>query len=77
MNFKEAKKHKKEAVKNADESVLKLFHIIITPSNTDESTKFIEDFLKAPESFTDESCKEYCSDDNYEVVSFKKESDQK
>ena len=74
MNFKEAKIHKKDALKNADESVLKLFHLIITPSNTDESAKFIEDFLKDPESFNDESCKDYCSDDNYEVVSFKKET---
>lgn len=73
MNFKEAKKHKEEAVKNADESVINLFHILITPSNTDESTKFIEEFLKSQESFDDESCKKYCSDDNYEVVSFKKE----
>lgn len=73
MNFKEAKKHKDEAVKNADESVVNLFHIVITPSNTDESAKFIEEFLKSPESFDDESCKKFCSDDNYEVVSFKKE----
>ncbi|MFC3157294.1 hypothetical protein SAMN05443633_11864 [Chryseobacterium arachidis] len=73
MNFKEAKKHKEESLKNADKSVLELFHIVITPSNTDESAKFIEDFLKNPESFNDESCKKYCSDDDFEVVSFKKE----
>ncbi|WP_374459306.1 hypothetical protein [Chryseobacterium taeanense] len=73
MNFKEALQHKKESLKNADESVLNLFHVIITPSKTDESAKFIEDFLKSPESFNDESCQEYCSDENYEVVSFKKE----
>ncbi len=73
MNFKEAKKHKQEAVKNADKSVANLFHIIISPANTDESAKFIKEFLKSPESFDDESCKQYCSDDNYEVVSFKKE----
>ncbi|MFC5873079.1 hypothetical protein ACFP3I_10820 [Chryseobacterium arachidis] len=53
--------------------MLELFHIVITPSNTDESAKFIEDFLKNPESFNDESCKKYCSDDDFEVVSFKKE----
>ena len=73
MNFKEAKKHKEDSLKNADTSVLELFHIVITPSNTDESAKFIEDFLKNPESFDDESCKEYCLDDDFEVVSFKKE----
>ncbi|MDQ0595211.1 hypothetical protein QFZ37_003580 [Chryseobacterium ginsenosidimutans] len=73
MNYKEAKEHKKEALKNADESVLQLFHIVISPSNTDESIKFIEDFLKDPESFNDESCKNYCSDGNYQVMSFKKE----
>ncbi|SDH82135.1 hypothetical protein SAMN05421846_102161 [Chryseobacterium taeanense] len=73
MNFKEALQHKKESLKNADESVLNLFHVIITPSKTDESAKFIEDFLKSPESFNDESCQQYCSDENYEVVSFKKE----
>ncbi|WP_346985134.1 hypothetical protein [Chryseobacterium sp. POE27] len=48
--------------------------MIITPSNTDESAKFIEDFLKSPETFNDESCQKYCSDGNYEVVSFKKET---
>ncbi|GEM_PF-1207880 len=74
MNFNEAKEHKKESLKNADESVLNLFHVIITPANTDESAKFIEDFLKSPESFDDESCKKYCTDGNYEVVSFKKET---
>lgn len=73
MNFKEAKAHKKDAVKNADESVSNLFHIVITPSNTDESAKFITDFLRSPENFNDESCKDYCSDGDYEVVSFKKE----
>ncbi len=74
MNFTEAKEHKKESLKNADDSVLNLFHVVITPSKTEESAKFIEDFLKSPESFNDESCKEYCSDGDYEVVSFKKES---
>lgn len=75
MNYQEALVHKKESFNNADESVLKLFHVVITPANTDESAKYIEDFLKSPESFTDESCKEYCSDGKYEVVSFKKEKD--
>ncbi|AZA57738.1 hypothetical protein EG349_03850 [Chryseobacterium shandongense] len=75
MNFKEAKAHKQESLKNADESVLNLFHVVITPANTDESAKFIEDFLKSPDSFNDESCQEYCSDGNFEVVSFKKETE--
>ncbi|WP_294291189.1 hypothetical protein [uncultured Chryseobacterium sp.] len=75
MNYTEALKHKKESEKNADASVADLFHIVITPASTDESAKFIEDFLKSPESFDDESCKKYCSDDEYEVVSFKKEND--
>jgi hypothetical protein len=76
MNYQEAEEHKKESLQNADESVLKLFHVVITPANTDESAKYIEDFLKSPESFNDESCKEYCSDGNYEVVSFKKEKEE-
>jgi len=74
MNYKEALKHKKESVKNADESLLKLYHIVITPANTDESYKYIEDFSKDPEAFDDESCKKYCTDDEFEVVSFKKEN---
>ncbi|RZJ43915.1 MAG: hypothetical protein EOO19_12475 [Chryseobacterium sp.] len=73
MNYKEALKHKKESVENADESLLKLYHIVITPANTDESYKYIEDFSKDPEAFDDESCKKYCTDDEFEVVSFKKE----
>lgn len=73
MNYQEAEAHKKESLKNADESVLHLFHVVITPADTEESAKYIEDYLASPESFTDESCKEYCSDGNYEVVSFKKE----
>lgn len=74
MNYKEALKHKKESVENADESLLKLYHIVITPANTDESYKYIEDFSKDPEAFDDESCKKYCTDDEFEVVSFKKEN---
>jgi len=73
MNYKEALQHKKESLEKADESLLKLYHIIITPANTDESYKYIEDFTKNPEDFDDESCKKYCTDDEYEVVSFKKE----
>ncbi len=76
MNYQEAEAHKKESLKNADDSVLHLFHVVITPADTEESAKYIEDYLKSPESFTDESCKEYCSDGNYEVVSFKKEEKQ-
>lgn len=75
MNYTEALQHKKDSVKNADESVVNNFHIIIVPADTDESAKYIEDFLKSPESFTDESCKKYCSNDEYEVVSFKKEKE--
>jgi len=73
MNYKEALEHKKEALDKADESLLKLYHIVITPANTDESYKHIEDFIKNPEAFDDESCKKYCTNDEYEVVSFKKE----
>ena len=73
MNYKEAVAHKKESLKKADESLLKLYHLVITPANTDESFKHIEDFSKNPSAFNDESCKEYCTDDQYEVVSFKKE----
>jgi hypothetical protein len=73
MNYKEALKHKKESLEKADESLLKLYHIVITPANTDESYRFIEDFTKNPEDFDDESCKKYCTDDEFEVVSFKKE----
>lgn len=73
MNYKEAVAHKKESLKKADESLLKLYHLVITPANTEESFKHIEDFSKNPSAFNDESCKKYCTDDQYEVVSFKKE----
>jgi hypothetical protein len=76
MNYKEAVKYKKESIEKADESLLKLYHIVITPANTDESYKYIEDYSKDPEAFDDESCKKYCTDDEFEVVSFKKEEDQ-
>lgn len=75
MTYKEAVQHKKESLEKADESLLKLYHLVITPANTEESYKFIEDFTKDPESFDDESCKKYCTDNEYEVVSFKKEDD--
>lgn len=74
MNYKEALQHKKESLKNADENVLENFHLIISPSDTEESAKYIEDFLKNPNNFTDESCKKYCSNDEFQVVSFKKEN---
>ncbi|MBO6183126.1 MAG: hypothetical protein J6O88_00340 [Chryseobacterium sp.] len=75
MNHKEALLHKKESVKNADESVLKQYHLVIAPANTDESKKFIDDFLKNPEKFDDESCKKYSSDNLFEVISFKKDEE--
>ncbi|MGE6397283.1 hypothetical protein [Chryseobacterium scophthalmum] len=74
MNHKEALLHKKESLKNADESVLKQYYLVISPANTDESKKFIDDFLKNPEKF-DDSCKKYSSDDAFEVISFKKEEE--
>ncbi|SHF80419.1 hypothetical protein [Chryseobacterium vrystaatense] len=75
MKYSEALEHKKEALKNADESVLKSYHIIITPADTGESAKYIEDFSKKPEDFNDNSCKKYSSNDEYEVVSFRKEEE--
>lgn len=75
MKYNEAVQHKKESLKNADESVLKDYHIIITPAKTDESQKHIEAFTKNPEKFDDESCKKFCSNDDYEVVSFRKEEE--
>ena len=75
MNYTEALKHKEESIATADESILKLYHITIAPANTDDSYKYIEDFMKNPEKFDDESCKKYCKDDLYEVVSFKKEKE--
>ena len=73
MNYKEALEHKNESLKNADESVLKQYHLVIAPANTDDSKKYIDDFLKNPEKFDDESCKKYSSDGLFEVMSFKKE----
>ncbi|MEY8760252.1 hypothetical protein [Chryseobacterium tongliaoense] len=77
MNYKEAVKHKKEALKKADESVLKTHHLIITPADTEESLKHIEAFMKNPDEFDDTSCIEFCSNDEYEVVSFRKEEFEK
>lgn len=73
MKYSEALEYKKEALKKADESVLRDYHIIITPADTGESAKYIEDFSKKPDDFNDSSCKKYCSNDEYEVVSFRKE----
>lgn len=75
MNYKEALEHKNESLKNADESVLKQYHLVIAPANTDDSKKYIDDFLKNPEKFDDNSCKKYSSDDAFEVISFKKEEE--
>lgn len=73
MKYSEALKHKKESLEKADESVLQSYHIIITPADTGESAKYIEDFSKNPDDFNDDSCKKYSSNDEYEVVSFRKE----
>jgi predicted nucleic-acid-binding protein len=73
MKYTEALNYKKEALKKADESVIQNYHIIITPADTGKSAKYIEDFSKKPADFNDSSCKKYCSNDKYEVVSFKKE----
>ena len=70
MTHAEAVLHKQEAESKADESVKKMFHITIVPSNTEESNKYIEDFLQNPDEFNDESCIPYCSNDDFEVVSF-------
>lgn len=72
MTYQEAVQHKKESMEKADESVLKNYHIIITPAQTDESVKYIEAFLENPDKFDDKSCQQYCSNDDYEVVSFRK-----
>lgn len=77
MKYNEAVKHKKEAVDSADDIVLENYHIIITPTNTEESQKHIEAFLENTEKFDDKSCKEFSSDDDYQVVSFKKEDPDK
>lgn len=73
MNYNEALQHKKESLENADQNVIDNYHILIVPANTEESTKYIEAFSENPENFNDDSCKKYSSDDDYQVVSFKKE----
>ena len=75
MKYSEALQYKKEALEKADESVRKGYHIIITPADTGESAKYIEDFSKKPDDFKDNSCKKYSSNDEYEVVSFRKEAE--
>ncbi|REC76480.1 hypothetical protein DRF60_14045 [Chryseobacterium elymi] len=76
MKYNQALEYKKKALKKADKSVLQNFHIIITPADTRESAKYIEDFSKNPDDFNDSSCKKYCSNDEYEVMSFKKEPEE-
>ena len=73
MTFEESIKHKNESVMSADESVLKLYHILIAPANTEESVNYINHFLKNPQSCNDETCKQFSSSDNYEIVSIRKE----
>ncbi|WP_374465067.1 hypothetical protein [Chryseobacterium sp.] len=75
MKYSEAVKYKEEALKKADSTVVDNYHIVIVPADTAESTKYIEEFTKKPERFKDDSCKKYCSDGEYLVVSFKKEDD--
>lgn len=75
MKYNEALAYKKEALEKADESVLQNYHIIITPADTAESAEYIEEFSKKPDDFHDSSCKKYCSNDEYEVVSFRKEKE--
>lgn len=75
MKYSEALQYKKEALKKADESVLQNYHIIIAPADTAESARYIEEYSREPEKFKDDSCKEYSSNEDYQVVSFKKESD--
>ncbi|MBL1221001.1 hypothetical protein JET18_09140 [Chryseobacterium sp. L7] len=76
MKYNEALAYKKEALKKADESVLQNYHIVIAPADTAESAKYIADFSKKPDDFNDSSCKKYSSNDEYEVMSFKKEADE-
>lgn len=76
MKYSEALQYKKEALEKAEESVLQSYHIIITPADTGESAKYIEDYSKKPDDFNDSRCKKYCSNDEYEVVSFRKETEE-
>ncbi|MBD8081508.1 hypothetical protein [Chryseobacterium caseinilyticum] len=73
MKFEEALKQKKESVKNADDSVLNLYHVLISPADTKESVDFIDHYLKNPDSCNDDTCKEFASSDDYQIVSIRKE----
>ena len=73
MNYQEALKYKNKSVKEADESVTKLYHILIAPSDKTESVNYIHHFLKNPKACKDDSCKEFSSDGNFEVVSVRKD----
>ncbi|KPH14731.1 hypothetical protein [Chryseobacterium sp. ERMR1:04] len=75
MTYTEAVQHKKESLENADESVMKNYHLIIAPSNIEESQRCIETFLSNPKSFNDKSCKKFCTNDDYQVISFRKDVD--
>ena len=66
-------KYKEDALKKADSTVVDNYHIVIVPADTSESTRYIEEYTKKPENFKDDSCKKYCSNGDYLVVSFKKE----
>jgi len=73
MTFEEALKQKKESVSNADQSVLNLYHVLISPADTKESVDYIDFYLKNPDECKDESCKKFSSSDNYQIVSIRKE----
>ncbi|SMO89800.1 hypothetical protein SAMN06265171_1111 [Chryseobacterium rhizoplanae] len=73
MKYTEALKYKEDALKKADSTVVDNYHIVIVPADTSESTRYIEEYTKKPENFKDDSCKKYCSNGDYLVVSFKKE----
>lgn len=73
MNYQQALKRKNKLIKDADESVKKLYHILIAPSDKTESVNYIHHFLKNPKVFKDGSCKKFSSDGNFEVVSVRKD----
>lgn len=73
MTYLEALQHKNISVQNADESVLKLYHVLIAPANKDESIEFLEYFLKHSGKCDDETCKKFSSTDDYEIISIRKE----
>ena len=74
MTYKEALQYKKESVSSADESVLKLYHILVAPADKEESVNFLDHFLKHHDECNDETCKEFSSSDNYEVVTVRKDN---